>query len=75
MRHEQLSPPKNIPEHDAQNQALLKWLERQGTRIFLTLLDERGKSFESVAFSKKAQAIQDGSHSEWVIAVGGAHGY
>ncbi|MBI3556478.1 MAG: 23S rRNA (pseudouridine(1915)-N(3))-methyltransferase RlmH [Deltaproteobacteria bacterium] len=70
-----LPVPKGVPEHETQNEALTRLLEKRGARAFLTLLDERGKSFTSREFAKRVEKIKDGSHSEWIIAVGGAHGY
>lgn len=58
-----------------QDSALAKWIAKRGSRAFLTLLDERGKTFTSREFAARVEKIRDGSHSEWVIAVGGAHGY
>lgn len=58
-----------------QDQILLKWLEKRGSRTCLTLLDERGKAFSSRDFAARVEKIKDGSYSEWIIAVGGAHGY
>lgn len=59
----------------AQDQALLKWLEKRGSRPQLTILDERGSTFKSRDFATRVEKIRDGSHTEWIIAVGGAHGY
>jgi 23S rRNA (pseudouridine1915-N3)-methyltransferase len=39
------------------------------------VLDERGKSFKSREFSDRIEKIKNGSYTEWIIAVGGAHGY
>lgn len=58
-----------------QDQILLKWLEKRGARTHLTLLDERGKTFSSREFATRVEKIKDGSYSEWIVAVGGAHGY
>lgn len=70
-----LSLTKGVPEAQAQDQALLKFLERRGPRAHLTILDERGKLFTSRELAVKVEKIKDASHSEWLIAVGGAHGY
>lgn len=74
----ELPLPKSTPQTgaDAQDQALLKWLEKRGSRVQLTLLDERGKTFTSREFAARVvEKIKDGSFTEWVVAVGGAHGY
>lgn len=72
---EPLSLAKNVPEQQAGDFALAKYLEKKGSRVFLTLLDERGKQFTSREFASRVEKIKDASHSDWVIAVGGAHGY
>lgn len=66
---------KGVPEQAAQDEALLKLLDKRGARAHLTLLDERGKEFTSREFSQRLEKIKDGSFSEAIIAVGGAHGY
>jgi 23S rRNA (pseudouridine1915-N3)-methyltransferase len=65
----------SLSEREGQDRALSKWLEKRGSRTYLTILDERGKSFTSRELAARVEKIRDGSHSEWVIAVGGAHGY
>lgn len=75
FEHVELSFPKGSTEQSSQDQALLKLLEKRGSRAFLTLLDERGKLFSSREFASRIEKIKDGSYSEWIIAVGGAHGY
>lgn len=73
---QELAPSKGVSERQAQDQALLKWLEKRGPRVHLTVLDERGKTFTSREFATRVvEKIKDGSFTEWVIAVGGAHGY
>ncbi len=53
----------------------LNWLEKRSPRAFLTLLDERGKIFESREFAKRVEKIQDSSPSEWIILCGFEHGF
>lgn len=73
---QELPLPKGAQENRAQDQALLKWLEKRGSRVHLTVLDERGKTFTSREFAARVvERVKDGSFTEWVIAVGGAHGY
>lgn len=71
----ELSLARGLPEQQAQDQAMLRFLEKRGVRSFLTLLDERGKTFTSREFAARVEKIKDGSFTEWLIAVGGAHGY
>lgn len=71
----ELPQPRGLSEDRAQDEALERFLEKRGARTFLTLLDESGKSFASREFAAKVEKIKDGSHSEWIVAVGGAHGY
>lgn len=71
----ELTLAKNLPEQQAQDQALLKLLEKRGSRTFLTLLDEKGRTFTSQEFAARVEKIRDGSYTEWIIAAGGAHGY
>jgi 23S rRNA (pseudouridine1915-N3)-methyltransferase len=66
---------KNIKEQAAQDDALLRWLDRHGSRVHLTILDERGKSFDSRGFATRLEKMRDGSFTECVFAAGGAHGY
>ena len=66
---------EQIELREPQDDALARLLEKRGSRVFLTLLDERGKLFTSLDLAKRVDKIKDGSHSEWLIAVGGAHGY
>jgi len=73
--HVELAIARNLPEKQAQDQALLKWLERRGPRVFLAILDERGRSFTSREFATRLEKIIGGSHTDLAIAVGGAHGY
>ncbi|MBI3542220.1 MAG: 23S rRNA (pseudouridine(1915)-N(3))-methyltransferase RlmH [Deltaproteobacteria bacterium] len=75
FEHAELAAPKGVPESESQDAALERFLEKRGSRVFLTLLDERGKPFESRDFAARVEKIKDGSFTEWVIAVGGAHGY
>lgn len=71
----ELQLARGASEERAQDAALERLLEKRGARAQLTVLDERGKSFTSRELATRVEKIKDGSHSEWIIAVGGAHGY
>ena len=53
---------------------ILHWLtlrqRKKSGRIVLTLLDERGLTFESRAFAKKVEKIRDSSPTEWIVLLG-----
>lgn len=51
------------------------WMKKLGTRIFLTILDENGKTLNSLETSKKCSTIIDGSYTNWIILCGSEHGY
>lgn len=75
IEHAELKLARGVPEDEAQNVALEKFLEKRGSRAYLTVLDERGTQFTSRELAARVEKIKDGSFSEWIIAVGGAHGY
>lgn len=57
------------------NDVLEGWLEKNGARAHLTILDENGKSFTSAQFSSQIEKIRDGSYTEWIIVCAGAFGF
>lgn len=57
------------------DESLEKFLSQRGSRVYLTLLDERGKTFTSRDFADKVQKIKDSSPADWVIALGNDRGY
>lgn len=74
----ELRLPKGRAGHEApgsNDEALDAWLAKRGSRVFLTILDEKGRQFASRDFAARVKKVRDGSHSEWIVAVGGAHGY
>lgn len=52
-----------------------EWLEKLGSRIYLTVLDEKGSFLNSTEISKKCSQIIDRSHTHWIILCGSEHGY
>lgn len=75
VKHVGLELPRNAAEEQAQDLALERWLEKRGPRAHLCILDEQGLSFTSMEFAKKVKKIRDGSFTEWIIVVAGAHGF
>ena len=63
-------------EHVVLNSAdkVESWIEKRGSRIFLTVLDERGKTFKSREFAAEVQKFLDRGFAEWVILCGSEHG-
>jgi 23S rRNA (pseudouridine1915-N3)-methyltransferase len=73
--HVEIPVPRGTTEERAQDAVVLNWLEKRGSRVFLTLLDEKGKLFTSRELARQVEKIRDGSHTEWIVACAGARGF
>lgn len=74
----ELTPVRGLPETraaEAQDLALERFLDKRSPRSHLTILDEKGRSFTSRALAAQVEKLKDASLPEWLLAVGGAHGY
>jgi 23S rRNA (pseudouridine1915-N3)-methyltransferase len=59
-------------QKNKEGELILKQLK---TEDFLCLLDEKGKAFTSVNFSKHIEKKQLVGTKSWVLVIGGAHGF
>jgi 23S rRNA (pseudouridine1915-N3)-methyltransferase len=59
-------------QKNKEGELILKQLK---TEDFLCLLDEKGKAFTSVNFSKHIEKKQLAGTKSWVLVIGGAHGF
>jgi len=64
-----------VTSRTEQDETVSRWLEKNAHRSYVTVLDERGKEFDSHGFAKKMEQIRGGSHSDWTIICGGAWGF
>lgn len=64
-----------IKSTDKTDNEVMDWLLRRPQPSYLTVLDEKGKTFDSRAFSGLVQTIQDGSFKEWILLCGAEHGF
>lgn len=62
------------PKH--QDQLLNDFLAKQKAKYFLSILDEKGEALTSLALAKKIETkVLNQSYSDWIIVVGGPHGF
>lgn len=66
---------KNLSESQQKNAEGLEILKRVGTSDALILLDENGKTFNSIAFSEYLQKKMNSGLKNLVFVIGGPYGF
>lgn len=80
IEREGLKLSSSLGERDAQDDAICLWIEKfakvgEAKRSHFTLLDERGKLYSSLEFSKTVQDKLNRGLQTWVIFCAGGYGF